>query len=142
MGSQGLPTMRTAGHLFETSPDLPLQAVGNPVCPVGWASGETGKVGGSSARRKGLKGSGRDWMSCGGREDARENNHTGQGGDKDRTVVRSKDSAKKTSLSISFSCLASLQRQCTVQRSFQGSELLGDFRFAQRFLWLQRSRSF
>ena len=81
-------------------------------------------------------------MSCGGREDAWENNHAGQGGDEDRTVVRSKDSTKKTSLSISFSCLASLQSQCTVQRSFQGPELLGDLRFAQRFLWLQRSRSF
>ena len=50
------------------------------------SQGNWGKVEGSSARRKGLKGSGRDWMSCGGREGARENNRAGQGGDKERTV--------------------------------------------------------
>lgn len=43
MGSQGLPTMKTAGHSFETSPDLPLQAVEDPVCPLGWASGKLGE---------------------------------------------------------------------------------------------------
>lgn len=76
-------------------------------------------------------------MDCGGREAARQDS-CGQGGVEQTEKIAWEVVGDEMPFKHFVFVFGSLQSQCRVQKSPQGSELLGDLRLTQMFPWLQR----